>query len=75
MLQVGGRAGGEVYFGFIGLPQLSLDASVGLFLRSASGKATQGAGSQKLSTLTINTTQVNQPWDIFRTTLAVHYYF
>src|SRR5262249_27076875 len=32
MLQAGARAGAEVYFGFIGIPQLSLDASVGLFL-------------------------------------------
>ena len=31
LLQVGGRAGAEVYFGFIGIPQLSLDASVGSF--------------------------------------------
>jgi hypothetical protein len=75
LLQVGARAGGEVYFGFIGIPQLALDASVGLALVSSSGKATMGAGSTKVSSLTVQTANVSQPWDIFRTNIAVRYYF
>jgi hypothetical protein len=75
LLQVGARAGGEVYFGFIGIPQLALDASVGLALTSTSGKATTGPGSQKVSSLTVTTANVSQPWDIFRTNVAVRYYF
>jgi hypothetical protein len=75
LLQVGARAGAEVYFGFIGIPQLSLDASMGLFLRSASGKATAGANTNKHSTLVIATSNVNSPWDIFRSDVAARYYF
>jgi hypothetical protein len=75
LLQVGGRVGGEVHFGFIGIPQLALDASVGLFLASRTGKNTTGAVTVKASELTIDTQNVSQPWDIFRTNIAVRYYF
>jgi len=75
LLQVGARVGAEIHFGFIGVPQLSLDASVGLFLENATGKATAAAASNKLSTLTIATSSVAQPWDIFRRDIAARYYF
>jgi hypothetical protein len=77
LLQVGARAGAEVYFGFMGIPQLSLDASVGLFLRSASGKTTPPApgGTSKRSELIIATSNVASPWDIFRKDIAARYYF
>jgi len=75
LLQVGGRAGAEVYFGFIGIPQLSLDASVGLFLQSASGKTTTAPNSNKHSTMVIATSNVDSPWDIFRKDIAARYYF
>jgi hypothetical protein len=75
LLQVGARAGAEVYFGFIGIPQLSLDASVGLFLQSASGKDTTGGASTKQSTMTVGTSQIASPWDIFRKDIAARYYF
>jgi hypothetical protein len=75
LLQAGARAGAEVYFGFIGVPALALDASVGLFLRSTSSKSSQGANSLKASEFTIATSAVNQPWDIFRSNIAARYYF
>jgi hypothetical protein len=75
LLQVGGRAGGELQFGFIGVPQLALDASVGLFLTSSTNKTSVGPNSQKISTLTIATIQGNQPWNIFTGNVAVRYYF
>jgi hypothetical protein len=75
ILQVGARAGGEVQFGFIGIPQLAIDASVGLFLTSASGKTTVGPASQKVSALTITTSNVTQPWNIFTQNVSVRYYF
>jgi len=75
LLQVGARVGAEIYFGFIGIPQLSLDASVGLFLSSTTGKTTTGGASTKISNLTIATSSVAQPWDIFRKDLAARYYF
>jgi hypothetical protein len=76
LLQVGARAGAEVYFGFIGIPQLSLDASVGVFLRSTSGKTTPpGGGSNKRSNFELATSSVAAPWDIFRKDIAARYYF
>jgi hypothetical protein len=75
LLQVGARAGAEVYFGFIGIPQLSLDASVGLFLQSASGKQTLNGNSLKHSTMLVGTSNIASPWDIFRKDIAARYYF
>jgi hypothetical protein len=75
LLQAGARAGAELYFGFIGVPQLSLDASVGLFLRSTSAKTSAGNASTKNSELLISTSAINNPWDIFRSNVAARYYF
>jgi hypothetical protein len=81
LIQLGARAGAEVFFGFIGLPQLSLDASVGLFLASRSGKQSGGTPPAtpqvtiKDSALTIGTAQIHSPWDIFRENVAARYYF
>ena len=75
LLQVGARGGAEIQFGFIGVPQLAMDASVGLFLQSTTNKTSTGPGSTKVSTLAINTTNVFQPWNIFQGNVAVRYYF
>jgi hypothetical protein len=75
LLQVGARAGGELQFGFIGIPQLAIDASLGAFLTSSSNKTTTAPTSRKISTLTIATTNVFQPWNIFQGNVAVRYYF
>ena len=75
LLQGGVRAGAEVFFGFIGIPQLSLEGSVGAFLSSSTGKASQGGGSTRYSTFIFSTSSVAQPWDIFRRDIAARYYF
>jgi len=75
LLQAGLRAGAEVYFGFIGIPQLSLDASVGIFLASQNGKTATAPNSTKVSSLVIGSSSVAQPWDIFRRDIAARYYF
>ncbi|MET0595296.1 MAG: hypothetical protein ABW133_21530 [Polyangiaceae bacterium] len=75
LLQGGVRAGAEVFFGFIGIPQLSLEGSVGAFLSSATGKASQSGGSTRYSTFLFSTSSVAQPWDIFRRDIAARYYF
>lgn len=75
LLQIGGRAGAEIYFGFIGLPQLALDASVGLGLQVSNTKVSAGNQSFKLSQTTIATTHVQDPWDIFKSSIAARYYF
>lgn len=75
--EVGARAGTEIQFGFIGIPELALEASVGLFLRSDSYKASppNGADDIKRSDFLISTSNINNPWDFFRSNVAARYYF
>lgn len=75
LLEAGLKAGAEVFFGFIGIPQLSLEGAVGLFLSSASGKMSSGGASTRFSSLVLSTSSVAQPWDFFRKDLAARYYF
>jgi hypothetical protein len=75
LLEGGVRAGAEVFFGFIGIPQLSLEGSAGVFLSSATGKVSAGGGSTRFSTFMLSTSSVAQPWDIFRKDIAARYYF
>jgi hypothetical protein len=71
----GVRAGAEIHFGFMGLPNLALQGTVGLFvtrqvaIASASGN-TLTDGSTQLST-----TSFDNPWDFFRGNVAARYYF
>jgi hypothetical protein len=75
LLEGGVRAGAEVFFGFIGIPQLSLEGSVGVFLSSSTGKASSNGASTKFSSFVVSTSSVAQPWDIFRKDIAARYYF
>jgi hypothetical protein len=75
LLEGGVRAGAEVFFGFIGIPHLSLEGSVGVFLSSATGKISSGGASTRFSSFVLSTSSVAQPWDIFRKDIAARYYF
>lgn len=79
LLNVGARAGAEIHFGFMGIPQLSLQGSVGLYLRHQSaGSEAVAAGTTTEasdSSLTIGTTLGNNPWDIFTGGISAFYYF
>ncbi|HTM45584.1 MAG TPA: hypothetical protein VL137_11550 [Polyangiaceae bacterium] len=75
---IGARAGSEVSFGFIGIPQLSLQAGIGLSvaLQSMTHKSTApGAVETSESATTIGTTVNGNPWDIFTSSIAALYYF
>jgi hypothetical protein len=76
-LDLGARAGGEVHFGFIDLPQLSLQAGIGLKLSydhvSASNEDTDT--SQSASQTLFTTGVGNDPWDIFTSSVSALYYF
>ena len=76
LFQVGARAGAEVFFGFVGLPQLSLEASVGLHLtRESRSVKPPGAAESDTITTSFGTSVQAQPWDLFRTSVAARYYF
>ena len=85
-LDVGARASAEIHFGFIGLPKLALQGSVGLLfaMNNTSSKdkelaAAPGAppppSEVKVSTTSFATTVQAAPWEIFTTNVAALYYF
>lgn len=75
VFQMGSRIGAEVFFGFIGMPELSLDASLGLYLQTQKGKISAGNTEASRSSTSIGTHQFNSPWDFFTSSLAARYYF
>lgn len=79
-LDIGARAGAELHFGFIDVPQLSLQAGVGLSYAYDSVSASNPGGSDpaeesKDSTTTFGTSLANNPWDIFTGNISALYYF
>lgn len=74
---LGGRAGAEIHFGFIGLPQLSLQGTVGLHMTFISRSGTRSTNMNEVShTNTIIGTSVqDSPWGIFAGNITAIYYF
>ncbi len=74
LADVGVRVGAEISFGFIGLPQLAIDATLGLSYRRSVYKMSQGGNSASDGTSTFGT-QVNaDPWAIFKDAISATYY-
>lgn len=76
-LDIGARAGAEVHFGFIDIPQLSLQAGVGLsFSYDRVSAENETANTTVSSSQTrLGTNVGNNPWDIFSASVAALYYF
>lgn len=76
-LDVGARAGAEIHFGFIDLPQLSLQAGIGLRYVTETTEASGGSPETtfKTSSTAIGTTVGDNPWNIFTSNVAALYYF
>jgi hypothetical protein len=81
---IGARAGAEIHFGFIKIPQLSLVGSIGVRFDTDSGKtndttvpAAGGAapGKSSSSRSEFHTTVGANPWAIFTNQIAALYYF
>ena len=77
-LDLGARIGTEIHFGFIGVPQLSLQATVGLLARRDAWKVKQDVGNQTnsaaVSQNSIGTTVQGDPWAIFVNNISAIYY-
>jgi hypothetical protein len=73
--QLGVRVGGEVHFGFINIPRLSLEGGVGTYVGFRTGWSKTGGDRSNNFQWTLGTRQVNTPWDIFTGTVAARYYF
>ncbi|MFI5302338.1 MAG: hypothetical protein ACHREM_29955 [Polyangiales bacterium] len=83
-ISVGGRAGAEIQFGFLGLPHLALDATIALTFDATSGSSdgiasttsTTGATTtESFSHQSIQSSTGHQPWNIFFSNVAAVYYF
>ncbi|HEY3500380.1 MAG TPA: hypothetical protein VGK73_37065, partial [Polyangiaceae bacterium] len=81
-LDVGARVGAEIHFGFIQLPQLALQGSVGLQLAIDNGKTTNSTPVDPDPDVEVSsrrtafqTTVGNNPWDIFTGNISALYYF
>lgn len=81
-LDLGARAGGEIHFGFMGIPQLSLVGSVGLRFDydklGQDGPAPGAAGAtlnQSTSVWALRTSVYDSPWNIFISNVSAFYYF
>jgi|RhiMethySRZTD1v2_1073278.scaffolds.fasta_scaffold11233_4 hypothetical protein len=75
---IGARAGAEIHFGFMDIPQLSLQGSVGVLFETDSISTTfKAAPEQKYeaSHSSIRTTVGDNPWNIFLANVAALYYF
>ena len=78
LFDIGARAGAEIHFGFMGIPQLSLQGSVGLLYAMQNTKATVKSNpeaSTKTSSWGFQTTVNDNPWNIFTSNVAALYYF
>ena len=80
LLQLGGRIGAEIQFGFIGIPRLALQGTVGLHLsyESASTNTFDRGTDTEVDTsrtgFSIATSLQDEPWDIFVGSITAIYY-
>jgi hypothetical protein len=75
LFTLGARVGAEIYFGFIGVPQLALQASVGLSFRRSVYKWSSNGSSSSDGTNTFGTNVNADPWAIFKDAVSATYYF
>ncbi len=71
---LGVRAGGEVHFGFIGVPQLSLQAGVGVGFQYDSVSYEDGGGTAEAERMSVGTIYGQNPWEIFTSSISALYY-
>lgn len=75
---VGARVGTEIHFGFMGIPQLALQASVGLKIdvNQTKDELTVGGVTTKAtsSRTVVGTTVYDNPWNIFLGNVSALYY-
>lgn len=80
-VDAGARVGAEIQFGFIGIPELALQASVGLNFRYQNWKSQQDAAnnvgevSVSQSQTSFGTTVQSDPWALFVNNISALYYF
>jgi hypothetical protein len=74
-LRFGARAGFEVFFGFIGIPQLAIEASLGAAVTYDSVSSVTGPIERSSRTWGVATLRGTEPWSIFTGSVAAMYHF
>lgn len=74
-LRAGARAGLEIFFGFVGLPQLAVEASLGAALTYDKISSTVGPSERSIRQWGFSTLRGSEPWSIFTGNVAAMYYF
>ncbi len=74
LLQVGGRLGAELQFGFVDVPQLSLLTSFGVHFSYESRTTSTAAGDASQSRVFFGTTIGSEPWRSFMGSINLLYY-
>lgn len=72
---LGARIGGEVHFGFMDIPELSLEGSVGAFMTYQATKISVAEAFASQSNFLVTTASYQNPWDIFTSYVRARYYF
>jgi hypothetical protein len=72
---LGARIGAELHFGFMGIPELALQASVGLYLSYNQASASQPNNSWTQNQFNFATSVQGDPWAIFADNISALYYF
>jgi hypothetical protein len=75
LFDIGARIGAEIHFGFIGIPQLALQATLGLSYRRSVYKWSSNGNSASDGTNTFGTNVQSDPWSIFKDAISATYYF
>jgi hypothetical protein len=77
-LDVGARIGAEIHFGFIGIPSLALQATVGAFIRRDAIKVSSdpngGTVSSSKGVTSFGTSVQSDPWALFANNISAIYY-
>lgn len=72
---IGARIGGEIQFGFMDIPELALEGSVGAYFTHQQTTVSVGEASYTDANVLFTTTSFDNPWEIFTGLLAARYYF
>jgi hypothetical protein len=74
-LRLGARAGFELYFGFVGIPQLAIEASMGAAITYDSVSSKVGPLERSTRQWGLATLRGTEPWSIFTGSVAAMYHF
>ena len=72
---IGAKIGGEIYFGFMGIPELALEGSIGAYLTHQRTTISVAQASYAETDVLATTIDYKDPWRLFTSLVAARYYF